>query len=92
MYKVLLSHKYKKSLKKIKKSWKHDISDIENLVSVISSGGKLDSKHQDHSLTGKLSLYRECHIKSDLLLVYQIKERKLVLLLINIGNHSSLFK
>ncbi|MBU4536784.1 type II toxin-antitoxin system YafQ family toxin, partial [Patescibacteria group bacterium] len=33
-----------------------------------------DAKYQDHSLTGKLSIYRECHIKSDLLLMYQIKK------------------
>jgi len=38
-----------------------------------------------------MSIYRECHIKSDLLLVYQLKKDKLILLLVNIKNHSNLF-
>ena len=92
MYTVLLSHKYKKSLKKIKKSGKYNISDIEDIVSIISSGKKLDTKYQDHNLNGKMSDYRECHIKPDLLLVYQIKKDKLILLLVNISKHSNLFK
>ena len=91
MYTVLLSREYKKSLKKITRSGRYDILDIEDVVAVIASGAKLARKYQDHILSGKMFPYRECHIKADLLLVYQIKKDKLVLLLINIGNHSNLF-
>ena len=34
---------------------------------------------------------RECHVKNDLLLVYQIKKQKLILLLIDLGSHQDVF-
>ena len=54
--------------------------------------GKLESKHKNHELKGKLQGIRECHIKPDLLLLYQIDEENKTLFLINIGSHSELFK
>ncbi len=95
MYKIHHSKKYTKSLKKIIRSGKYrnfNLSEINNIIDRIAFGKKLDIKYQDHALTGKMSIYRECHIKSDLLLIYQIKKDKLVLLLINIGNHSKTLK
>jgi mRNA interferase YafQ len=94
MYKIYYSKKYIKSLKKIIKSGRYknfNFSEINNLIDRIALCKKLDIKYQDHSLTGKMSIYRECHIKSDLLLVYQLKKDKLILLLVNIKNHSNLF-
>jgi len=92
MYTVSHSKNFKKALKKNERSGQHSIQEIRDVVFLIASGAKLAEKYQDHQLQGKMSENRECHIKADLLLVYQIKKDKLVLLLINIGNHSSLFK
>ncbi|MFH1402193.1 MAG: type II toxin-antitoxin system mRNA interferase toxin, RelE/StbE family [Patescibacteria group bacterium] len=94
MYKIYHSKKYTKSLKKIIRSGRYknfDFSELNNLIDDIALCKKLDIKYQDHSLAGKMSVYRECHIKSDLLLVYQIKKDELILLLVNIKNHSNLF-
>jgi len=91
MYIPISTKDFKKSLKKIERSGLYNSSEIEKVINVISSGKKLDIKYQDHSLTGKMSIYRECHIKSDLLLVYQLKKDKLILLLVNIKNHSNFF-
>ena len=92
MYEVLLSSKYKKSLKKIKRSGKYSISEIDKIIKIISFGENSDKKYKDHALKGKMKYLRECHIKGDLLLIYQIKNNKLILLLINIDSHSELFK
>ncbi len=95
MYNIHHSKKYTKSLKKIIQSGRYknfDLFEIDNIIDTLASGNKLDSKYRDHFLTGKMSIYRECHIKFDLLLVYQIKKDKLVLLLVNIGNHSKTLK
>jgi len=95
MYKIHHSKKYTKSLKKIIKSGQYknfDFSKLNNLINAIASGKKLDAKYQDHKLNGNMSEYRECHVKSDLLLFYQIKKDKLILLLVNISNHLNLFK
>lgn len=35
---------------------------------------------------------KECHIEPDLLLIYQVHDKELLLLLINIGSHSELFR
>ena len=67
------------------------MSDIEKVVNVIASGKKFGAKHQDHSLAGDMSEYRECHIKNDLLLVYYLSSDKLILVLVDIGSHSDLF-
>ena len=47
--------------------------------------------HRDHPLKGEMAGYRECHVRDDLLLVYVIRKKQLVLTLINIGTHSELF-
>ncbi|MBU1091758.1 type II toxin-antitoxin system YafQ family toxin, partial [Patescibacteria group bacterium] len=41
------------------------------MVGIIASGEKLNKKYQDHKLKGCMSEYRECHIKSNLLLIYK---------------------
>jgi len=91
MYDIVLTSRYKKSLRKIEKSGRCRISDIEKVVNVIASGKKFGAKHQDHSLAGDMSEYRECHIKNDLLLVYYLSSDKLILVLVDIGSHSDLF-
>lgn len=67
------------------------MSEVYLVINTLASGKPLSVKHRDHKLSGEFSMYRECHIKPDLLLIYQIKNDILVLVLINIGSHSELF-
>jgi mRNA interferase YafQ len=91
MYIVVRTKKFQKSLKKvIKSSCLKNRKDAEKVVSLLKEGNKLPNKYKDHQLKGEFKDYRECHIKSDLLLVYQVIENELVLLLIDIGSHSEL--
>ena len=92
MYKIILTTQFKKSLKKIKKSNSHSLSHIQKLINNIAHNKKLDIKFKDHKLHGELSALRECHIKPDLLLVYEKDKRKLILVLVDIGSHNELFK
>ena len=94
MYKIFLSNSYNKSLKKIKKSGKYFdiVKKIEHVIGMIASGEGLPKKYKDHKLHGKFSDFRECHIKSDLLLIYKKDKEKLILVVVNIGNHGDLFK
>ncbi len=50
----------------------------------------LPQKYKDHQLKGNLKQYRECHIKPDLLLVYEIFDDSVKL--IALDSHSNLFK
>lgn len=92
MYRVRFSTAYKKSIKKISKSGAIKIQEVDVVVNILVSGKKLPDKYRDHKLTGEFKEYRECHIRPDLLLLYQIHNRELILVLIDIGSHSSLFK
>lgn len=44
----------------------------------------------DHDLIGEWSSHRECHIKPDLLLIYQKPDTQ-TLRLVRLGSHSELF-
>jgi len=44
---------------------------------------------KDHFLKGYSELYKECHLKPDLLIIYRIHKGELQL--IDIGSHSKLF-
>jgi mRNA interferase YafQ len=91
MYIVVRTKKFQKSLKKVIKSGcLKNRKDAEKVISLLKEGNKLPNKYKDHQLKGEFKDYRECHIKSDLLLVYQVIENELVLLLIDIGSHSEL--
>ena len=93
MYKITRSKDFENSISRlfqsgIKPSLKEK---IEKTIDLLAGGNKLPQSYKDHQLKGKLSLYRECHIKGDLLLIYRIEKENLILILINIGSHSQLF-
>lgn len=94
MYRVWYSKNFSKSFAKLVKGGLKKLTQekVEAAIKEIASGKKLDASYRDHQLQGELATYRECHIQGDLLLVYQIKDDELILLLINIGTHSELFK
>ncbi len=92
MYDVVLSRKYKSSLKRVCRHKDFDQSRLEQVVDLLSKGQPLPPQFRDHQLIGSMKNYRECHIKSDILLVYQIFQNELVLLLVDIGSHSDLFE
>lgn len=93
MYLISKTKDFEKSYKKIKKSGTLRRQTEENLIEAIdtlAAGKKLPAEYKDHQLRGELEQYRECHIKGDLLLVYQIRKKELLLILVDIGSHSYL--
>lgn len=91
MYKIVLTSKYRRSIKKLKKSGKSPDKDLGFVIDELATGRSLPQKFRDHKLTGELQDFRECHIKFDLLLVYKIHKRELILVLIDIGSHDGIF-
>lgn len=89
-YEVIYTNQFKKDLKLAKKQNK-DLGKLYKIVDLLSSDKKLDISYKDHSLIGDYKGYRECHIESDWLLVYKIKDEKMVLSLSRLGSHSDLF-
>lgn len=93
MYRIFRTKDFEKSFKRINDSGKLKEQARKNLTEVINTlakGEKLSLNYKNHQLKGKLSRYRECHIKGDLLLIYQTRKDELLLVLVDMGTHSYL--
>ena len=88
MYEVITSKLYRKQYKKISVG---DRALINQAVKILANGEPLEPRYKDHPLIGNYIGFRECHIKPDLLLVYEIRDGVLELYLAATGSHSELF-
>ena len=84
------SKEYKRDLKKL--ALTPDILMSREMVEVmylLQNELPLPEKYKDHALTGNWGNYRDCHIKNDLVLIYQIREQEIYLARLN--THSEVF-
>lgn len=91
MFSIRSTKSYRKAYKRISQNVDFDATLLEKVINTLARGEKLHEKYRDHQLSGEMRNCRECHIKNDLLLVYQKYENELILLLVDLGSHSSLF-
>ncbi len=91
MYQIILSGRYTKHLHRMTQHKKFDIKKLEEVVNMLAKNEMLPAQYRDHELKGKFKGIRECHVQNDVLLLYTKHEDVLVLLLVDIGTHSSLF-
>lgn len=91
MKKIVRTGQFKKDYKKLVRQGK-DIRELKAIVTKLSKGEKLPPQNKDHKLTGRLEKYRDCHIQSDWILIYQINKKEQELILVRMGSHSELFK
>ena len=87
-YKIELANRFKKHFKKLNQQEQIIFQDI---VTKIANDEILEPKYKDHALKSEYVGFRECHLKPDLLLIYQKQEDKLILYCLDIGSHSELF-
>ena len=62
---------------------------LAGVVDHLIRGERLPDRLRDHALFGKWKDYRDCHLKPDLVLIYQLLEGQVVL--IRMGSHAELF-
>lgn len=91
MYRVRASSDYKRSIKKLSRSGSFDLTEVNKVIDMLIDGKSLPLKYRNHKLIGEYTGCFECHIRPNLLLIYQIQNKELVLVLIDIGSHSYLF-
>jgi mRNA interferase YafQ len=87
MLKIKFTSRMKRDLKLLKKQ-KKDLSKLQKVLNMLADEIQLPPEYRDHSLGGRLSAFRECHIEGDWLLVYQIQNDRLILSVIASGSHS----
>jgi mRNA interferase YafQ len=68
---------------------KHLDTDLATIVKALASDQPLEPRHHDHALSGAWRDFRDCHVKPDLVLIYQ-KSGADILRLIRFGSHSEL--
>lgn len=64
-------------------------ADLRLVLPALLADLPLEPRHRDHALTGDWKDHRDCHVKPDLVLIYQ-KPDDDTLRLVRIGSHSEL--
>lgn len=78
---------YKREAKGLHRATLDD--DLIAIMLALAADEALAPKHRDHALTGEWKDYRDCHIKPDLVLIYQ-KPDEDTLRLVRLGSHAEL--
>jgi mRNA interferase YafQ len=64
-------------------------ADFFPIVDLLANDQQLEMRYHDHPLTGEWKDHRDCHVKPDLVLIYQ-KPNAEILRLVRLGSHSEL--
>jgi mRNA interferase YafQ len=78
---------YKRELKGLHRATLNE--DFVEVVKLLVNDLPLPERYRDHALTGDWKDFRDCHIKPDLVLIYQ-KTADMIFRLARIGSHSEL--
>jgi len=88
-YGVIRTSRFKKEYRLMQRRGA-DMELLHRVIDLLAQGKPLPEKHRDHAMTGNFAGTRECHVKPDWLLIYQIENSILVLTLMRTGTHSDL--
>jgi len=91
MREIELSTQFRRDYKREKKGQHRSKLDffLCPILDLLSADTPLHEKNKDHAMTGKWNDCRNCHIKPDLILLYQKPDTN-TLRLVRLGSHSEL--
>ena len=75
MFEIIASTKFLKELKLPKKRSANDFQLLQQLITKLAGEGHngLDKKHRPHKLSGIYKGYWECHVKPDVIIIWDEK-------------------
>ena len=79
MLDIIISNKCKKDLRRTQKRGL-DLDDFFAVVEMLQRRETLPARYRDHALTANRAGLRDCHIRPDWILIYEIREAELALL------------
>lgn len=94
IYEIDYTTQFKKDYKKFKNN-SYKLEKIANAIKLLEAGGidNLPQSMKPHSLIGNYKNHFECHIESNLLLIWlQYDEIEKRIVLVRLGSHSELFR
>jgi mRNA interferase YafQ len=62
---------------------------LSAVIVPLMNGEPLAHRYRDHPLTGEWTGFRDCHVKPDLVLIYELPDEE-TLRLVRLGSHSEL--
>ena len=89
MLDIVVSSKCRKDLKRARRRGL-DMDAFFAVVEMLRRRGTPPARCRDHALTADRAGLRDCHIRPDWALIYQIRETELVLVLVETGSHADL--
>ncbi len=90
MLTITTSARFKKDVKRLRGNHRL-LAALDETIRILSLGEKLPERYENHRLVGDYDGFSECHVRTDLLLIYQVIESELELYLLRVGSHSELF-
>lgn len=66
-----------------------DMAKLKHFIELLSASHVPPAKFRDHALSGDFAGFRECHLESDWLVVYQADAQTLYL--VRTGTHADIF-
>ena len=91
MYILAFATRAKKDLRKQKRSGNFPAEKFWIAMGYLERGQALPISYRDHCLQGSLSIYREFHLATDLLVQYKRNNEKHIITIAAIGSHVDLF-
>ena len=91
MRKIERTSRFKHDYKRVSRG-RHGADLDERLAAIVqalANDEALEPHHHDHALSGAWSDFRDCHLRPDLVLIYQ-KPNARTLRLVRIGSHTEL--
>jgi mRNA interferase YafQ len=82
--------RFKRDYKREKRTESDLDSDLLDVIEMLASDAELPERLRDHALAGKWRGFRDCHVRPDLVLIYE-KVGQDILSLARLGSHSELF-
>lgn len=90
MYTLKITSQFKKDLKRIQNK-PTKIKHLKEVLQILEKEGILPERYKPHKLIGDYAGYMECHVESDLLLIW-VDPQVNVIKLVRLGSHSELFR
>ena len=90
---IVFTTRFKKDYKKVKNQTSK-VKRFNEVLDYLYNGEEIPKKYKPHRLTGDWAGHLECHIGSDLLLIWTqlLDDGTEIIYLIRLGSHSELFR
>lgn len=88
VYEIKTTKAFDRSFKRLMPK---DVARVMNAIYTLAAGKTLPERYNNHILKEYKQKLFDCHIRGDLILLYEIDDDALVLTAVDVGSHSSIF-